>query len=41
MEMRGATPIHHSYLVIERLPSGNYCVRNPDLHMQERELSRG
>lgn len=31
MEFRGVTPIHHEYIVLRKLESGNYVVRAPQV----------
>lgn len=34
-ELRGMTPIHHSYVMLARRSNGDYIVRNPELYLLE------
>lgn len=38
MELRGVTPIHHNFIVIRQLDSGNYVVKVPDVEVREVEV---
>lgn len=45
MELRGVTPVHHEYLVIEEIARGErhepiYKVRSPELWMREHPVER-
>lgn len=31
MEMKGVTPVHHSFIELGRTDEGNYVVKNPEL----------
>lgn len=35
IEVRGVTPVHHSFLILQELEDGNYVVRNPKLWIEE------
>lgn len=38
MEIRGVTPVHHDYIVLNKLDNGNYVVRNPELWILEHPI---
>lgn len=40
MELRGVTPVHHSFIILGQREDGNYVVRNPKLQIEEMEMRR-